>query len=61
MSGEITVLLVTVGGKRFALDAGGSFAYRWECVLRRLDQTDVDALIEAIREHIWVLNSDRKG
>ena len=34
----------------------GSFAYRWECTLRRIDQTDADALVEAIRKHIYVLN-----
>ena len=39
-------------------DTGGSFAYRWECVLRRLDQTDPQALIEAIRKQIWVLNRE---
>jgi hypothetical protein len=33
-------------------DTGGSFAYRWECVLRRLDQTDIDALVEGIRRQI---------
>lgn len=33
----------------------GSFAYRWECVLRRLDQTDPTALTDAIRQHIKVL------
>ena len=26
-------------------DPAGSFAYRWECVLRRLDQTEVDSLV----------------
>ena len=35
---------------------GGSFAYRWECVLRRLDTADVEALVEAIRRKIRVLN-----
>jgi hypothetical protein len=37
-------------------DTAGSFAYRWECVLRRLDQTDVDHLVAEIRRHIRVLN-----
>lgn len=37
-------------------DPAGSFAYRWECVLRRLDQTHVEAITEAIRRHIRVLN-----
>ena len=42
--------------KHCQYDAGGSFAYRWECVLRRLDQTEADALVEAIRKRIAVLN-----
>ncbi len=42
--------------KHCKYDTGGSFAFRWESVLRRLDQTDVDQLLGAIREHIWVLN-----
>jgi hypothetical protein len=33
-------------------DPGGSLAYRWERVLKRLDQTDVDALLAAIRAHM---------
>jgi hypothetical protein len=33
-------------------DPGGSFAYRWECVLQRLDQTDAEALVEAIAGQI---------
>jgi hypothetical protein len=37
-------------------DPAGSFAYRWECVMRRLDQTNADAVIEAIRAQIRVLN-----
>ena len=36
-------------------DPAGSFAYRWECVLRRLDETDADAVIGAIGRHITVL------
>jgi hypothetical protein len=43
--------------KHCRYDPAGSFAYRWECVLRRLDQTDVDALVEAIRRHITVLGA----
>ena len=43
--------------KHCKYDQAGSFAYRWERALRRLDQTDADVLIEAIRKHIWVLNS----
>ncbi len=42
--------------KHCKYDAGGSFAYRWECVLRRLDQTDPDKLVDAIRKQIRVLN-----
>jgi len=38
-------------------DPGGSFAYRWECVLRRLDQTDAEALVAAIRGHVNVLKA----
>ena len=41
--------------KHCKYDPGGSFAYRWERVLRRLDQTDADALVQAIRNHIWIL------
>lgn len=37
----------------------GSFAYRWECVLRRLDQTDPNALTEAIRQQITVLGQGK--
>jgi hypothetical protein len=37
-------------------DPGGSFAYRWEKVLSRLDQTDAEPLFDAVRGHIWVLN-----
>lgn len=36
-------------------DPKGSFSYRWEQVLRRLDQTDLDQLVAEIRRHIWVL------
>lgn len=43
--------------KHCKYDPGGSFAYRWECVLRRLDQTNADELLEAIRAHIGVLKS----
>jgi hypothetical protein len=44
--------------KHCKYDPGGSFAYRWECVLRRLDQTNPYTLVEAIRQHIWVLNRE---
>ena len=42
--------------KHCKYDPAGSFAYRWECVLRRLDTTQADALVEAIRRHVRVLN-----
>ena len=38
-------------------DPAGSFAFRWECVLRRLDQTDVDTLVAAIHRSIAVLGA----
>ncbi len=38
-------------------DPAGSFAYRWEQVLKRLDETDLEALLQAIRSHIRVLKS----
>ena len=41
--------------KHCRYDPAGSFAYRWECVLRRLDQTDLAAVAQAIRQHIAVL------
>jgi hypothetical protein len=41
--------------KHCKYDPAGSFAYRWECVLRRLDQTDADALTEAIGSQINAL------
>lgn len=36
-------------------DRGGSFAFRWECVLLRLDTTDAPALVAAIRARIPAL------
>jgi hypothetical protein len=44
--------------KHCRYDAGGSFAFRWECVLRRLDQTNPYALVEAIHQQIRVLNRE---
>ncbi len=38
--------------KHCKYDTGGSFAYRWECVLRRLDQTDVEKLMAEIAANI---------
>jgi hypothetical protein len=43
--------------KHCKYDPGGSFAYRWECVLRRLDQTDGDKLVSSIQSRIKVLNA----
>ncbi len=40
--------------KHLPYDPAGSFAFRWECVLRRLDQTDAEALTAAIRGQIAV-------
>jgi hypothetical protein len=40
--------------KHCKYDPAGSYGYRWECVVRRLDQTDVEALIAAIRKEIVV-------
>ena len=42
--------------KHCKYDKAGSFAYRWECVLRRLDETDAAGLVAAIRGHIRALN-----
>jgi hypothetical protein len=36
-------------------DTAGSFSYRWECVLQRLDHTDADNLLAEIASHIKVL------
>jgi hypothetical protein len=41
--------------KHCKYDPAGSFAFRWECVLRRLDQAGADALTEVIRRAIKVL------
>ncbi len=42
-------------------DPAGSYAYRWECVLRRLDATDVAELTRAIRDQITVLATSGSG
>jgi hypothetical protein len=47
--------------KHLNYDEGGSFAYRWDCVLRRLDQADVEKIVAVIREKIWVLNKKVNG
>ena len=41
--------------KHCKYDTAGSFAYRWECVLRRLDETNGPALCEALRRSIRIL------
>jgi hypothetical protein len=41
--------------KHCRYDPAGSFAYRWELVLRRLDETEAEALVSAIRSRIRVL------
>ncbi len=45
--------------KHCKYDPAGSFAYRWERVLQRLEQTNVAEVIEAIRNEIRVLNAER--
>ena len=47
--------------KHTRYDPGGSFAYRWESTLKRLDQTSVDDLMEAIRRKVVVLASPRSA
>lgn len=42
-------------------DPGGSFAFRWECALRRLDETDSVALVNAIRRHMVAATSVPEG
>jgi len=42
--------------KHQPIDPAGNFAYRWQCVLKRLDASDPQALTAAIRRHIEVLN-----
>ena len=34
------------------LDEKGNFRFRWEQVLKRLQETDAKALVEAIRKHV---------
>jgi hypothetical protein len=41
--------------KHCKYDPGGSFAYRWECVLRRLDQADPEVVLGAIRSQIRIM------
>ena len=44
--------------KHCKYDEGGSFGFRWECVLSRLDTTNPYALTESIRQCVWILNRD---
>lgn len=41
--------------KHRPLDRSGSIAYRWQCILLRLEGTDAALLTQAIRHHIEVL------
>jgi hypothetical protein len=41
--------------KHCRYDPAGSFAFRWECVLRRLHDSDPAEVVQAIRAHIDVL------
>lgn len=43
--------------KLHPVDPAGSFAYRWQCILKRLSTTDAAELTEAIRTHIEVLST----
>jgi len=43
--------------KHCRYDPAGSFGYRWECVLRRLDRTNPDTLLNAIRAQVKVLKT----
>jgi hypothetical protein len=42
--------------KHCKYDTGGSLAFRWECILRRLDEANVEKVLDAIRRDIRVLN-----
>lgn len=41
--------------KHCRYDPAGSFAYRWICILRRMDETDAGALTQAIRGNMAAL------
>jgi len=41
--------------KHCKYDPAGSFAYGWDCVLRRLDHTDGNALVAEVRKHVRCL------
>lgn len=45
--------------KHCKYDPAGSFAYRWECVLRRLDETNPSTLVECVARHVRVLRNAR--
>jgi hypothetical protein len=42
--------------KHCKYDPAGSLAFRWDCVLRRLDESNAEKILEAIRQHVRVLN-----
>ncbi len=46
--------------KHCKYDPAGSFGYRWECVLRRLDQTEPGQVVAAIRAQIRVLATGKE-
>jgi len=45
--------------KHCKYDLAGSFAVRWEFVLKRMDQANIEALIQKIRGQIRVLNESK--
>lgn len=45
--------------KHCKYDLGGSFAVRWEYVLKRLDQANIEALVQKIRGEIRILNQQK--
>jgi hypothetical protein len=45
--------------KHCKYDLAGSFAVRWEFVLKRLDQANIEALVQKIRGEIKVLNETK--
>jgi hypothetical protein len=47
--------------KHCSYDPAGSFAFRWECVLRRLDQTESELVVQAVRQEIGVLKGTTSG
>lgn len=45
--------------KHCKYDLGGSFAVRWEYVLQRLDQANIEVLVQKIRAEIKILNQQK--